>query len=183
MRFQLYTVPGQVKYNKTRKLVLQGADAVVFVADSQKNRRDANIESYNNLQQNLREQNRTLEDLPLVYEFNKRDMENILSIKDLNSDVNPRNLPFFETVAIQGVGVMEALEAVSKMALEDMEQRLTASSQPQETDEDEDEELLRMMEEDSLADLTIPENEELSFSEEELDSFGFRDGSQLRGWT
>ena len=170
LRFQLYTVPGQVKYNKTRKLVLQGADAVVFVADSQVSRREANIQSYNNLQENLQEQNRSLEELPIVYEFNKRDMDTILSIEDLNADVNPKGLPYFATIATKGVGVMETLEAISKTALQDMEQRLTSGGGTQEVDEDE-EELLQMMDEDSegLMDLTAGEAE-LSFSTDELDS-------------
>ena len=171
LRFQLYTVPGQVKYNKTRKLVLQGADAVVFVADSQISRREANIQSYKNLQENLQEQNRILDELPLVYEFNKRDMDNILSIEDLNADVNPSGLPYFATIATKGVGVMETLEAISKTALQDMEQRLTSGGGAQEAEEEE-EDLLRMMDEDTegLMDLTATEEGELSFSTEELDS-------------
>ncbi|GAK54659.1 GTPase-like protein [Candidatus Moduliflexus flocculans] len=175
LRFQLYTVPGQVKYNKTRKLVLQGADAVVFVADSQINRREANIVSLQNLRDNLLEQNRRIEDIPLVLEYNKRDMENILSIEDLNKDLNPRKLAYFPAVATKGVGVMETLEAISKIALDDMEQRLkgsaaTVSSQIKEQAEDEDEELLKMMEDDSLMDLTEATGGDLSFSSEELDS-------------
>ncbi len=176
LRFQLYTVPGQVKYNKTRKLVLQGADAVVFVADSQINRREANIVSLQNLRENLTEQNRRMDDVPLVFEYNKRDMENILSIEDLNKDLNPRKFAYFPAVATKGVGVMETLEAISKIALDDMEQRLkgsaaAASSQIKEEKEDEDEELLKMMEDDSLMDLTSASaGEDLSFSTEELDS-------------
>lgn len=171
LRFQLYTVPGQVKYNKTRKLVLQGADAVVFVADSQISRREANIQSYKNLQENLQEQNRSLDDLPLVYEFNKRDMDNILSVEDLNVDVNPKGLPYFATIATKGVGVMETLEAISKTALQDMEQRLTSGGEAKNAEDDE-EELLRMMDEDAegLMDLTVPGEEELSFSDDELNS-------------
>lgn len=173
LRFQLYTVPGQVKYNKTRKLVLQGADALVFVADSQVNRREANIVSLQNLRDNLLEQNRRIEDVPLVFEFNKRDMENILSIEDLNKDLNPRKLPYFQTIANKGVGVMETLEAISKIALDDMEQRLKGSASVSSTQakqvKDEDEELLKMMEDDSLMDLTETGGD-LSFSTEDLDS-------------
>ena len=172
LRFQLYTVPGQVKYNNIRKLVLQRADAVVFVADSQASRREANITSFQNLHDNLQEQNRGLEDLPLVYEFNKRDLKDLLSIEDLNKDLNPRNLPFFESVATKGIGVMETLEAISKYALDDMEQRLTAGSQVKESEESQnDEELLQMIEdEETLLDLTSNGEETLSFSSEELDS-------------
>jgi signal recognition particle receptor subunit beta len=128
LRFQLYTVPGQVKYNKTRKLVLQGADAIVFVADSQVNRREKNIESFRNLQDNLKEQGKNLNDLPLVFAYNKRDLDNILSIEQLNQDLNPKNLPYFPAVATKGVGVMETLEAISKNALQDIEHRLSAST-------------------------------------------------------
>ena len=79
LRFQLYTVPGQPKYNKTRKLVLQGADAIVFVADSQKSRQKDNIESFQNLRENLKEQGKNVEELPLVYSYNKRDLQDLLS--------------------------------------------------------------------------------------------------------
>ncbi len=171
LRFQLYTVPGQVKYNKTRKLVLQGADAVVFVVDSQRSRQEANVESFKNLQENLQEQNRQLEDIPLVYEFNKRDMNDLISIDELNRDVNPRSLPYFETIATQGIGVIETLEAISKLALEDMEQRLISGPADQLQDESDDEDLLAMMSDDEeLLDLTSGDEEALSFSSDELDA-------------
>ena len=163
LRFQLYTVPGQVKYNKTRKLVLQGADAIVFVADSQKSRREANIESFKNLRENLLEQNRRLEEIPLVYEFNKRDLPDLLSIDELIKDLNPGSLPYFPTVATKGVGIMETLETISKHALQDMEQRLTAGS-PEEEEEEQDEDLLLS---DNLMDLT---SEEFDLSSDELGS-------------
>jgi hypothetical protein len=124
LRFQLYTVPGQVKYDNTRKLVLQGADAIVFVADSQKSRRQANIESFRNLQVNLLAQGQNPDEIPVVYEYNKRDVEGILSVQELDQDINPRALPYFETVANQGRGVMETLEAISKLTLESLEERL-----------------------------------------------------------
>lgn len=164
LRFQLYTVPGQVKYNKTRKLVLQGADAIVFVADSQKSRREANIESFKNLRENLLEQNRRLEEIPLAYEFNKRDLPDILPIDDLNDDLNPDNLPYFATIATKGVGVMETLETISKQALHDMEQRLTAGSPVEEEEEDADEDLLLS---NDLMDLT---SEDFELSGDELGS-------------
>src|SRR5512136_259468 len=111
LRFQLYTVPGQVKYNKTRKLVLQGADAIVFVADSQNSRREANIESFRNLQENLKAQGKRLEDLPIVYEYNKQDLPKKIATEELNKMLNPKKLPFFPAVATKGLGVMETLEA------------------------------------------------------------------------
>ncbi len=125
LRFQMYTVPGQVKYNKTRRAVLQGVDALVFVADSQRRRRQANIESFQNLIYNLDDgYNLHLEDLPLVYEYNKRDLSNILTIDELDTDINPRGLPFFETIATEGEGVMEAFEYVSSLAIDYLEERV-----------------------------------------------------------
>jgi len=134
LKFQLYTVPGQVKYNNTRKVVLQGADAIVFVADSQRTRRQANIESFKNLQENLLEQRKRLEDMPLVYEYNKRDVDSLLTIEELNRDLNPRGLPYFETIASQGRGVMEALEAISKLTLEYLERQLGQEQKPKSRD-------------------------------------------------
>jgi len=178
LRFQLYTVPGQVKYNKTRKLVLQGVDAIVFVADSQKNRREANIESFRNLQENLLAQNRNIEELPIVYEYNKRDLKDILSIEDLNSDLNDANFPHFPTIATKGVGVMETLEAISKHALQDMEQRLTAGSATSPVEEESEDELLLS---ESLMDLTEGEEESLSFSTEELGELNLESDLSAQG--
>ncbi len=175
LKFQLYTVPGQVKYNNTRKLVLQGADAIVFVADSQRARRQANIESFKNLQENLLEQGQRLEDLPLVYEYNKRDVESPLSVEELNRDLNARGLPYFETVASQGRGVMEALEAISKMTLEYLEKRLLGDQKPKveevpkprtEKKIEEPKETVSVASQD-IMDLTL-EEPALTFSEEEL---------------
>ena len=149
LRFQLYTVPGQVKYNKTRKLVLQGADAIVFVADSQVNRREKNLESFRNLQDNLKEQGKNIADLPLVFEYNKRDLDNVLSIDQLNQDLNPGNLLFFPAVATKGGGVMETLEAITKTALQDIEQRLSAGAKTESASQEE-----FSLTDDDLLDLT-----------------------------
>ena len=125
LRFQVYTVPGQVKYNNTRKAVLQGADAIVFVADSQRSRREANQISFKNLQYNLKGgYNILLEDVPLVYEYNKRDMDDILTVEELNHDLNPENRTYFETIATKGDGVLEAFETISSLALKNLEARL-----------------------------------------------------------
>jgi len=124
LRFQVYTVPGQVKYNNTRRAVLQGADAVVFVADSQSSRRKANILSFENLRSNLAEYNLRLKDVPLVYAYNKRDLAPILTVEALNQDVNPLNLPYFETIATEGKGVLEAFELISALAIQKIEERL-----------------------------------------------------------
>jgi signal recognition particle receptor subunit beta len=125
LRFQVYTVPGQVKYNNTRKAVLQGVDAIVFVADSQSTRRKANLRSFENLKYNLKGgYNFLLENIPLVYEYNKRDMEGILTVTELNQELNARNLLYFETVATEGEGILEAFESASSLAVKNLENRL-----------------------------------------------------------
>ena len=116
-RFQLYTVPGQVFYNSTRKLVLRGVDGIVFVADSQSPMLDANIESFNNLKANLAELGLNVDEIPLVFQFNKRDLKNVLPVEDMNRHLNQRGLPFFEASALQGSGVFETLKGISKATL------------------------------------------------------------------
>jgi small GTP-binding protein len=105
IRFQLYTVPGQVRYNATRRLVLRGADAVVFVADSQKEMKEQNLESLNNMRDNLTVNNLDPDNIPVIFQYNKRDLKNILSIEELNSELNKNNAIFFEAVAVEGKGV------------------------------------------------------------------------------
>jgi hypothetical protein len=119
-RFHLYTVPGQVFYDASRKLILKGVDGVVFVADSQEERTDANFESLDNLRGNLKEQGYDLDKLPYVVQYNKRDLDNILSIEELRRDVNPTNVPEFEACATTGEGVFETLKAVAKLILIDL---------------------------------------------------------------
>ncbi len=117
-RVQLYTVPGQVFYNTTRKLVLKGVDGIVFVADSQHAMRDANIESMVNLRSNLAEIGIKVEDLPLVFQYNKRDLANILSLQELEDSLNPdRQYESYEACAVLGQGVFETLKAISKLTL------------------------------------------------------------------
>jgi len=117
-KFQLYTVPGQIYYNASRKLILKGVDGIVFVADSQVERFEDNIESIDNLLENLQEHNLKIEDIPFVLQYNKRDLPNISSLDDLQKSINPWNVPYFEAVATQGIGVFETLKAVSKMILQ-----------------------------------------------------------------
>jgi signal recognition particle receptor subunit beta len=120
VRMHLYTVPGQVHYDATRKLVLNGADGVVFVADSQREREAATIESFENLEDNLREQGRSLDKVPLVFQYNKRDCPDVLPVEELERRLNPGRRPSFETVAIEGVGVQKALKAITMEVLRDL---------------------------------------------------------------
>jgi len=122
IRFQLYTVPGQVRYNATRRLVLKGADAVVFVADSQVSMKQQNIESYLNMIENLQANNIPL-DIPKILQYNKRDIKEILSIEELNKDLNSDGVPFFEAVATEGKGVEETFMKITRDALEDIKKR------------------------------------------------------------
>ena len=119
-RLQLYTVPGQVFYNSTRKMVLKGADGVVFVADSQAKMLDANVESFANLEENLAEQGLKLEQIPHVLQFNKRDLPGLGSIEDLNTALNKYNAPFYEAIAINGIGVHDTLKAITKLVLNNL---------------------------------------------------------------
>lgn len=117
-RFLLYTVPGQVFYNATRKLVLKGADAIVFVADSERGKMDENKESLSNLRANLAEYKVNLDDLPWVLQYNKRDLPDVYTPEELNRELNPGNVPWVEGVATKGTGVLETFRLVSQMLLE-----------------------------------------------------------------
>lgn len=119
-RFHLYTVPGQVFYDASRKLILKGVDGVVFVADSQEERFDANIESLENLKDNLEEQGFDIEKIPFVFQYNKRDLPNVSTVEELNNLLNPRKLPELEACAMTGEGVFETLKAVAKLVLNDL---------------------------------------------------------------
>jgi signal recognition particle receptor subunit beta len=129
IRIQLYTVPGQVMYDSTRKLVLKGVDGVVFVADSLAVQREKNLESLENLRENLRGENTTLEDIPLVFQFNKRDLVGsgilTLPVEDLEESLN-RGLgaPCFSASATQGDGVFETLRAISKLTVKSVTRKL-----------------------------------------------------------
>ena len=122
-RVQLYTVPGQVFYDATRKLVLKGADGVVFVVDSQKEMFDSNLESWENLTQNLRENGLDINAIPLVIQYNKRDLPNVLSVKELNKKINRNKVPSFEAIAITGIGVQETLKGIATVVLESLSRR------------------------------------------------------------
>lgn len=119
-RFHLYTVPGQVYYNASRRLILKGVDGVVFVADSQVERMDANLASMQNLYENLTEYGYDPEAVPLVVQYNKRDLSNVAGVDELRGQVNPNGQPDFEAIAMQGIGVFDTLKAVSKQVLKSL---------------------------------------------------------------
>ena len=119
-RFHLYTVPGQVYYDASRKLILKGVDGIVFVADSQEERLDANLESLYNLEENLQTQGYNLLDLPYVLQLNKRDLPNVVPIEDLVGELQRKNEPVFEAVAMDGTGVFDTLKAVAKQVLTEL---------------------------------------------------------------
>ena len=129
-RIQLYTVPGQVFYNATRRMVLKGADAVVFVCDSQEAMLDANLESFENMRQNLEANEIDPDEIPTVLQYNKRDLPNALPIEILNERMNPRNTPFYEAVAVSGVGVEDTLKAVTKLVFKSLSAKYGESAAP-----------------------------------------------------
>ena len=119
-RFHLYTVPGQVFYDASRKLILKGIDGVVFVADSQMLRAEANTESLDNLRTNLAEQGYNLDTIPYVMQYNKRDMPNISSVEELRQMLNTGNVPEYSAVATSGEGVFETLKSIAKLVLTEL---------------------------------------------------------------
>jgi signal recognition particle receptor subunit beta len=122
-RFHLYTVPGQVFYDASRKLILKGVDGVVFVADSQRERMEANVESIRNLEANLREHDFDLKEVPLSLQFNKRDLPNVMPVDEMYRMLNYKREPTFEAVASEGTGVFDTLKAVAKQILVQLRQR------------------------------------------------------------
>ena len=122
-RFHLYTVPGQVFYDASRKLILKGVDGVVFVADSQEMRMEANAESLQNLDRNLKEQGYDLRTVPYVVQFNKRDLPTALPMDEMYRQLNFKGEPTFEAVAMNGTGVFETLKAVAKLVLTELKKK------------------------------------------------------------
>ncbi len=116
-RFHLYTVPGQVYYNASRKLILKGVDGIVFVADSQIDRFEANIESLVNMHDNLSEHGLSSEKVPMVIQYNKRDLPRVVSVPDMEKELNPKGAPFYEAVALRGTGVFDTLKLACKLVL------------------------------------------------------------------
>ena len=116
-KLQLYTVPGQVYYNSTRQLVLKGSDGIVFVADSQDHALDANLESLQNLEDNLKRQGVRIREIPIVMQYNKRDLPNAMPAAEMNAEINKLNAPHFESVATTGIGVEETLKGITQLVL------------------------------------------------------------------
>lgn len=131
IRFQLYTVPGQVRYNATRKVVLKGADAVVFVADSQRDMRDQNIESFENMRDNLISNNINPDEIPVVLQYNKRDLKNLLTVDELNADLNFNSIyNVVEAEAIHGKGVKDTFQLITRLVLKDIARKHKIEIQP-----------------------------------------------------
>jgi signal recognition particle receptor subunit beta len=135
IRFQLYTVPGQVRYNATRKVVLRGADAVVFVADSQRDMREQNIESFENMRENLLANNINPDEVPVVLQYNKRDLGNVLSNEDLNGDLNRSQYHVVEASAISGTGVEDSFRLITRLLLKHIAKKHQIEIQPQKEEE------------------------------------------------
>jgi len=125
IRMQLYTVPGQVYYNASRKIVLKGVDGVVFVADSQRGKMEENIESLQNLEDNLIENNVDPSTIPVVLQYNKRDLPEVLRVEELNDALNKNNLSYFEAIAITGHGVFNTLKEITKLVIFDVKRKLS----------------------------------------------------------
>jgi len=124
-RFHLYTVPGQVFYEASRKLILRGVDGIIFVADSQVEKMEANIESLKGLEKNLREQGYVIDKLPIIMQWNKRDLPNTTPEEEMQKELNKWNFPSYSATATSGKGVFDALKAVSKMVLMNLRGGLT----------------------------------------------------------
>ncbi len=132
VKIQLYTVPGQIMYASTRRLILKGVDGIVFVADSQVKKRQENIESIRDLEENLENGRIALKDIPLVFQYNKRDLNKqgatLLSIEDLECDLNSSfNAPYFLTSAVEGYGITNALRTISKLTIQYVSNKFTRS--------------------------------------------------------
>lgn len=123
VRFHLYTVPGQVFYDASRKLILRGVDGVIFVADSQVERMEANIESMENLRKNLKDQGLNLDAMPFIIQYNKRDLPNVVPVEELNRVLNTRNVPFYEAVAATGKGVFDTLKELAKLVIMELKKK------------------------------------------------------------
>ncbi|HIE66106.1 MAG: GTPase domain-containing protein [Nitrospira sp.] len=123
IRFHLYTVPGQIFYDASRKLILRGVDGVIFVGDSQVERMEANLESMDNLRKNLKAQGLDLDEIPFVIQYNKQDLPNVVPIEELNRALNPRKVPSFDAVAASGQGVFDTLKEIAKIVIFELKKK------------------------------------------------------------
>jgi len=155
-KFGVYTVPGQVYYNATRKIVLQGADGVVFVADSHPDKRQENIESIENLAANLKENGLDVSDIPIVFEWNKRDLSDAMSVDEMERDLNPRGLPSFETIATEGKGILKALKTLAGTVIDSLNEDVQGEAAPPAGDEPADEPVEPVEEEEPVAAAVAP---------------------------
>jgi len=124
VRLHLYTVPGQVFYNASRKLILKGVDGMIMVCDSQRERMDANMESIRNLEQNLKENGYNLQEIPYVLQLNKRDLPNVVPVEEMKAQLTVKDEPVIESVAVDGTGVFATLKTISKLTLLDLRRKI-----------------------------------------------------------
>lgn len=124
VKFHLYTVPGQIYYSSSRKLILKGVDGIVFVADSQRERFEANIESLNDMLENLREYNLDFNEMPYILQLNKRDLPNITPANELIEALRKKEEPVVEAVALKGIGIVDTLKAISRLIMREVKQKL-----------------------------------------------------------
>jgi signal recognition particle receptor subunit beta len=129
-RFQLYTVPGQVFYGETRRMVLKGVDGVVFVADSQRPMRETNVESMKDLEKNLKDMGLNLTDIPMVLQFNKRDLPNLLTVEEMEKDLNWHGWACYEASAVNGTGVFDTLKGISRLTLQALKTKIARPAEP-----------------------------------------------------
>jgi len=182
-RFHIYTVPGQVFYNATRRAVLTGVDGIVFVADSQRNMLNQNIESMNNLEENLATYGKKLENIPHVMQYNKRDLSDILSVDELNKKLNKYEVEYFESIAINGKGVLETLTAICTSVLKSLKEQPNIESVATAEKEDveklheikEEEEIEEVREEEEIEEIRKIPSEEAS----NIVDFGSLKGEEL----
>jgi len=120
VRFHLYTTPGQIIYQASRKLILKGVDGIVFVADSQEERHDANLDTLDDMIENLKDYDLKIEEIPLVIQYNKRDLPNVLPVEVLRKDLNKWNCPDFEAVAPKGIGVLETFKEITRLVIKNL---------------------------------------------------------------
>lgn len=137
IRIHLYTVPGQIFYNTTRKMVLKGVDGIVFVADSQKQMLEDNIESLNNLEENLKEYGKSINEIPIVIQYNKRDLPDAMDLEELHRHLNRYKAPFFTAIATQGQGVLETLTGICKLVINKLKKTAGILETERDTFEDE----------------------------------------------